>query len=88
MSGGLMIDDIIMTLFMNITEKLGRLVGNCLFYKINHDKIYLYKGSIQDYSWNKKLKTPKQCYVHIITLTRKYLNVWVVYYLQCMIRQS
>ena len=55
MSGGLMLKDIIMNLFMSTTEKQGISVNNCLFSQIKYDKIYLYKGSLCDYSWKKTI---------------------------------
>ena len=48
MSGGLMLDDIIMILFSD-TTKQKLIQRKRIFSKIKDDKIYLYQGSLQDY---------------------------------------
>ena len=53
-SSGLIIDDIIMDLFSDITEQ-----KKDLFTKINDDEIYLYRGSLQDYSWKEIISDTK-----------------------------
>ena len=49
MSGGLMLDDIIINLFSDITKQTTGSVKKDLFSKIQDDKIYLYKYSPKDY---------------------------------------
>ena len=49
MSSGLMLDDIIMDLFTDITKQKMDSVKKDLFSKIQDDTIYLYKGSLKDY---------------------------------------
>ena len=49
MSSGLMLDEIIMNLFSDITEQTTDSAEKDLFSKIQYDKIYLYKGSLKDY---------------------------------------
>ena len=69
MSSGLMLDNIIMNLLSDTTEK-EEFSENDLFSKIKDDKIYLYLGSLQDYSW-KKIAEKKIHYVHIILLKNR-----------------
>ena len=49
-SSGLMLEYIVMNLFSYITEQKKDLVKNDSFSKIKDGKIYLYQGSLQDYS--------------------------------------
>ena len=49
MSSGLILDDIIMNLFIDITKQTTDSVKKDLFSKIQDDTIYLYKVSLQDY---------------------------------------
>ena len=53
MSSGLMLGDIIMNLFSDITKHTTYSVEKYLFYKIHDDIAYFYKGSLQDYLWKK-----------------------------------
>ena len=50
MSSGLMLDDIIMNLFKDSTEKTTDLVRKHLFSKIQDNTIHLYKGYLQDFT--------------------------------------
>ena len=54
-----MLDIIIMNLISDITEKIDSSQKN-LFSKIKDDKIYLYQGSLQDYSWKKIISDAKK----------------------------
>ena len=47
---GLILDDIITNLFSDFTKQTTVSVNKDLFIKIQDDRIYLYKGSLQDYS--------------------------------------
>ena len=47
---GFMLNYIIMNLFPDITKQTTDSVKKYLFSKIQDDRIYLYKGSLQDYS--------------------------------------
>ena len=60
MSSGLTIDDIIMDLFSDITEQENNSTKYDLSSKIKDDEIYLYQGSIQDYSLKKIISGTKQ----------------------------
>ena len=60
MSSGLIIDDIIMNLFIDITEQTTDSVKKDLFSKIQNDTIYLYKGSLQDYTWKNEFLIQKK----------------------------
>ena len=60
MSSGLTIDDIIMDLFSDITEQENSSTKKDLSSKIKDDEIYLYQGSIQDYSLKKIISGTKQ----------------------------
>ena len=51
MSNGLMLDDIIMNLFLYITKQTTDSAKKDLFSKIQDYIIYLYKESLQYYSW-------------------------------------
>ena len=54
MSGGLLLDDIIMNLFSDNTEqKINS--AKTFFSKIKDDNIYLYQGSFQDYRGKKMI---------------------------------
>ena len=48
---GLMLENIIMNLFSDITEQKKDSAKNDSFSKIQDDKIYLYQGSLQNYLW-------------------------------------
>ena len=48
-SSGFFLDNIIMNLLSDITEQTKDSRKNDLFSKIQYDKIYFYKGSLQDY---------------------------------------
>ena len=50
MSSGLMLDDIIINLFSDITKQTTDSVKKDLFFKFKEYTIYLYKGYLQDYS--------------------------------------
>ena len=50
MSGGFILDDTNMNLFSDITEQKRNSAKKDLFSKIKDEKIYLYQGSLQDYS--------------------------------------
>ena len=65
MSSGLMPDDIIVDLFTCITKQTENSVKKDLFSKIQYDTIYLYKGYLQNYSWEKRIAdTKKALYSH------------------------
>ena len=53
MSGGLMLDKIIMNIFSETAEQEINSVVNNLFSKIKNDEIYLYQKSLQGYTWKK-----------------------------------
>ena len=76
MSSGLMIDDIIMNLFTDGTEKTMDSVQKHLFSQIQDETIHLYKVSLQDFTWGKKL-IQKRYYVHIISLKKKRLRKYL-----------
>ena len=59
-SGGLMLDNIIMNLFKGSTKQTTDSVKKGLFSNIQDDTIYLYKGSLQDYSWKKLIAHTKK----------------------------
>ena len=48
-----MLDNIITNLLTDITKQTTNSVKKDLFSKIQDDTIYLYKGSLQEYSWKK-----------------------------------
>ena len=50
MTSGLMIENIIMNLFTDSTQKTTDSVQKHLFSKIQDDTIHLYKGSLQDFT--------------------------------------
>ena len=60
MSSGLMLDDIIMNLFSDITKQTTDSAKKDLFSKIQDYRIYLYKGSLQDYSRKKRIADTKK----------------------------
>ena len=60
MSSGLMLDDIIMNLLSYITEQTTDSTKKDLFSKIQDDRIYLYKGYLQDYSRKKIIADTKK----------------------------
>ena len=68
---GLMLDNIIMNLFTDSTEQTTDLVQKHLFSKIQDDTIHLYKGYLQDFTWNRKMLIQKRHYVRIISLKKK-----------------
>ena len=78
MFSGLMLDDIIMNLFLDITKQTTDSVKKDLFYKIQDDRIYLYKGYLQDYSLEKRISdTKKTLHSHHFILKeklRKYIS--------------
>ena len=53
-SSQLMLGNIIINVFLYIIEQTTYSVKKVLFSKIQDDEIYLYKISLQDYSWKKK----------------------------------
>ena len=67
MSSGLILDDIIMNLFTDITKQKTYSVKKHLFSKIHDDTIYLYKGSLQDYSWKNEFLIQKYITSHRLT---------------------
>ena len=71
MSSGLMLDDIIMNLFSDITKQTTYLVKKYLFSKIQDDIIYLYKGYLQNYLRKNEFLIQKRHYVHIISLKKR-----------------
>ena len=54
MSSGFMLDDIMMNLFTDITKQTTDSVKKDLSSKIQYDTIYLYKGSMQDFTRKRK----------------------------------
>ena len=54
-----MLDDIIMNLFTYIKEQTTDSAKKDLFSKIQDYRIYLYKGSLQDSSWKKRIADTK-----------------------------
>ena len=60
MSSGLMIDDIIMNLFTDGTEKTMDSVQKHLFFKIQDDTIHLTKGYLQDFTRRRKMLIQKK----------------------------
>ena len=66
MSSGLMLDEIIVNLFTDITKQTTDSVKKDLFSKIQDNRSYLYKGYLQDYPQRKVYMIPKIHYVHII----------------------
>ena len=77
-SSGLMVDNIIMNLFSDIKKQTTDSVMKDLFSKIQDDTIYLYKGSLQDYSLKKRISDTKNTLRshHFIEkeMSRKYLS--------------
>ena len=71
MYSGLMIDNIIMNLFTDITKQTTDSVKKDLFSKIQDDTNHLYKGSLQDYSRKNELLMQKRHYVHIISFKNR-----------------
>ena len=59
MSGGLMLDEIIMN-FFSYTTKKGFIQRKRIYLKIRDDKIYLYQVFIQDYSRKKIIADTKK----------------------------
>ena len=53
MSGGLMLEEIIINLFLDTTKQKIDSAQNILFSEMKDDKIYFYQQSLQDYSWKK-----------------------------------
>ena len=87
MSIGLMLDDIIMNLISDITKKTTDSVKKDLFSKIQDDKIYLYKGSMQDYLGKNELLIQKRHYFQMISLKkRNQENIYLVSYLYILMR--
>ena len=60
MSSGLMLDGIIMNLFSDITKQTTDSVKRDLVSKTQDNRIYLYKGSLQDYSRKKIIADTKK----------------------------
>ena len=71
MSSELMLDNIIMNLFTDITKQTTDLVKKDVFSKIQDDTIYLYKLYMQDYLWKNELLIQKRHYTHIISLKNR-----------------
>ena len=59
MSSGLILDNIIMNSFTDITKQTTDSAKKDLISKPQDDKIYLYKGSLQDYLWENELLIQK-----------------------------
>ena len=55
-----MLDDIIMNLFTDVTKPTTDSEKRDVFPKITDDTIYLYMGSLQDYSWEKLIYDTKK----------------------------
>ena len=55
-----MLDNIIVNLFSDITKQTADSLKNDLFSKIQDDKIYLYKGPLQDYPRKKIIADTKK----------------------------
>ena len=68
MSSGLMLEDIIMNLFTDSTEKATYSYQKHLFSKIQDDTIHLYKGYLQYLTSKRKMLIQERHYVHIISL--------------------
>ena len=68
MSSGLVLGDIIMNLFTDSTKQTTDSVKKDIFSKIQDDNIYLYKGSLQNYLWGKRISDTKKtlCSHHLI----------------------
>ena len=63
-----MLDNIILNLLLDITKQTTYSVKKDLFSKIQNDTIYLYKGSLQNYSRKNEFLIQKRHDVHIILL--------------------
>ena len=76
MFSGLMLDDIIMNLFTDSIEQTTYSVHKHLFYKLQDDKIHLYKRSLQDFTWKKNADTKNTLRSHhlIEFFLRKHLS--------------
>ena len=66
-----MLNGTITNLFSDITKQKIDSVKKDLFSKIQDYTIYLYKGSLQDYSRKNELPIQKRHYVHIILLKKR-----------------
>ena len=60
MFSGLMLDRIRMNLFSDITKQTTDSAKKDLFSKTQDERIYLYKGYLQDYSWKKRIADTKK----------------------------
>ena len=88
MSSRLMLVDIIMNIFSDITKHTTYSVRKNLFSKIQDDRIYLCKDSLQDYSRKKQFMIPKRHYVHIISLKKQKLRKYLSGVLSIVIDES
>ena len=79
MYSGLMLDDIIMNLFTDITEQITDLVQKHLFSKIQDDKIHMHKGPLQNFTRKRKNLIQKRHYVRIISLKKKNMKISIWY---------
>ena len=86
MSSGFMLDRIIMDIFSETSKhEMNSVV--IFFSKIEDDDIYLYQVSLRNYTQKKKLLIKKH-YVQIISRKKEnYGNIWVVCYLQFLIKK-
>ena len=83
MSIVLMLDNKIMDLFSETPKQKIDSAQKHLFSKIKYGKIYLYQGSLQDYSWKKIISDIKKTYVHIIHQKMEITEIscwYVIYY--------
>ena len=49
MSSGFIISDTVMYIFINMADNEGKFGINPCISRINHNNMYLYKGSLEDY---------------------------------------
>ena len=56
-----------MNIFVDTTKQQMKSVKNYYASKRKDDKIYLYQGSLPDYSWKNTIDYAKKYYVHIIS---------------------
>ena len=76
MYGGMILDGIIMNIFSDTGEQEMNSVVNIFFAIIKDDGIYLYQGSLQDYTQKKTITDTKIHYVHIISWKNKSIEIY------------
>ena len=80
-SGGLMLDSIIMNIISETVEREMNPVINEYFSKIKDDGIYLYQGSLQDYTCKKSITDTNKTLRSHHFMGGNDSNIWVVCYL-------